>query len=182
MPTDGAEVLGEVWEPYFNRTYQHFCSHAHTPPARRSDFPAVLRKGRIVYFAHPVFSAFAQVGMPFYKQVVLNALKLLIPDPLVQTDAPSTLQVTWNRQPARKRSVLHLLYYIPEKRTLGAEYLEDVIPLYQVPLRLRTVPPRRVYLAPQGTDLPFEVRGEYIQVTVPEVRGHQQVVLEERSG
>lgn len=178
-PAEGAEVLGEVWEPYFNRTYRHFCSHAHTPPARRSDDPAVLRKGRIVYFAHPVFSTFAQVGVPFYKQVVLNALKLLLPSPLVQTTAPSTLQVTWNRQPSRRRSVLHLLHYIPEKRTLGAEYLEDVIPLYQVPLRLRTAPPRRVYLAPQGTNLPFEVQGQYVQVTVPEVRGHQLVVLEE---
>ncbi len=176
---DGAEVLGEVWEPYFNRTYQHFCSHAHTPPARRSDVPAILRKGRVIYFAHPVFSTFAQVGMPFYKGVVLNALRMLIPNPLVQTDAPSTLQVTWNRQPAHGRSVVHLLHYIPEKRTLGAEYLEDVIPLYNVPLRLRTKPPKRVYLAPQREEMGFQMDGDYLCLTVPEVRGHQLVVLEE---
>ncbi len=178
-PASGAEVLAEVWEPYFERTYQHFCSHAHTPPARRAEYPAVLRRGKVVYFAHPVFSTFAQVGMPFYKQIVLNALRLLLPNPLVVADAPSTLQVTWNRQPTKGRSVVHLLHYIPEKRTLAAEYLEDVIPLYNVPLHLRTAPPARVYLAPQGDSLSFEVQGEYIRLTVPEVRGHQMVVLEE---
>ncbi len=179
VPGDGAEVLAEVWEPYFERTYQHFCSHAHTPPARPSEHPAVLKLGRVVYFAHPVFSTFAQVGMLFYKQAVLNALKLLLPNPLVQTDAPSSLQVTWNRQPAQSRSVVYLLHYIPEKRVLGADYLEDVIPLYHVELRLRTKPPKRAYLAPQRTDLPFEVQGEYVRLTVPEVRGHQMMVLEE---
>lgn len=178
-PADGAEVLAEIWEPYFNRTYQHFCSHAHTPVARRAELPAALRKGRVVYLAHPVFSTFAQYGMPFYKQLVLNALKMLLPNPLVITDAPSTLQVTWNRQPAHGRSVVHLLHYIPERRTLAADYLEDVIPLYNVPLRLRASTPKRVYLAPQREQIPFQTEGEYLSLTVPEVRGHQMIVLEE---
>ncbi|GBC97210.1 hypothetical protein HRbin16_03031 [bacterium HR16] len=178
-PAEGAEVLAEIWEPYFNRTYRHFCSHAHTPVARRSELPAALRKGRVVYLAHPVFSTFAQYGMPFYKQLVLNALNLLLPNPLVVADAPSTLQVTWNRQSAHRRSVVHLLHYVPERRTLAADYLEDVIPLYNIPLRLRTSTPKRVYLAPQREEIPFQTDGEYLCITVPEVRGHQMVVLEE---
>lgn len=180
-PAAGGEVLAEIWEPYFNRTYQHFCSHAHTPVARRSELAAALRKGRVVYLTHPVFSTFAQYGMPFYKQLVLNALKLLLPNPLVLADAPSTLQVTWNRQPARRRSVVHLLHYIPERRTFAADYLEDAIPLYNVSLRLRTGAPQRVYLAPQREQIPFQIEGEYLSLTVPEVRGHQMVVLEEAS-
>ncbi len=178
-PAEGAEVLAEIWEPYFNRAYQHFCSHAHTPVARRSELPAALRKGQVVYLTHPVFSTFAQYAMPFYKQLVLNALKMLLPSPLVVTDAPSTLQVTWNRQSAHRRSVVHLLHYIPERRTLAADYLEDVIPLYNVPLRLRTGTPKRVYLAPQREEVPFQIDGAYISLIVPEVRGHQMVVLEE---
>ncbi|MCS6830163.1 MAG: beta-galactosidase trimerization domain-containing protein [Armatimonadota bacterium] len=178
-PAEGAEVLGEIWEPYFNRTYQHFCSHAHTPAARRSELPAALSKGRVVYLAHPVFSTFAQYGMTFYKQLVLNALKMLLPNPLVIADAPTTLQVTWNRQPEQNRSVVHLLHYIPERRTLAADYLEDVIPLYNVSLRLRTGAPKRAYLAPQREEIPFQTEGEYLCVTVPEVCGHQMVVLEE---
>ncbi|MGC8785647.1 MAG: alpha-amylase family protein [Armatimonadota bacterium] len=176
---EGAEVLAEIWEPYFNRTYQHFCSHAHTPVARRSELAAALRKGRVIYLAHPVFNTFAQYGMLFYKQMVLNALKILLPNPLVIADAPSTLQVMWNRQPAQRRSVVHLLHYIPERRTLAPDYLEDAIPLYNVSLWLRAGAPQRVYLAPQREQIPFQAEGEYLRLTVPEVRGHQMVVLEE---
>lgn len=176
-PTPGAEVLGEIWEPYFNRTWRHFVSHNHTPVRGRGDDPGILQRGRVIYFAHPIFACYGKHGMAFYKIVALNALRRLLPDPLVVADAPSTLHVTWNRQPAERREVIHLLHYIPEKRTLGAEYIEDVIPLYNVPLRLRAEAPVRAYLAPSGQDLAFEVDGAYLQLTVPEVRGHVMVVL-----
>ncbi len=56
-----------------------------------------------------------------------------------------------------------------------------MIPLYNVSLRLRTGAPQRVYLAPQREQIPFQSEGEYLSLTVPEVRGHQMVVLEEAS-
>ena len=44
------------------------------------------------------------------KQLVLNAVGLLMRDPLVITDAPTTAAVTLNAQPSEKRLVLHLLH------------------------------------------------------------------------
>src|SRR2546422_3857235 len=38
-----------------------------------------------------------------------------LPDPLVKTDAPTTAQITINRQPEERRHVVHLLHYIPER-------------------------------------------------------------------
>ncbi len=178
-PEPGAVVLGEVWEPYFNRTWEHFCSHNHTPVDKPAGDPGILQKGRILYFAHPVFACFAKHGMVFYKQLVLNGLRRLLPDPLVTVEAPTTLHVTLNRQPAEKRSVLHLLHYIPERRTMGSDYLEDVIPLANLKVRVRSAAPRRVYLAPEGTELPFEMAGAYVQFVVPELRGHDMVVLDD---
>ncbi len=179
QPVAGAEVLAGIWEPYFNRTWEHFCSHFHTPPDKKGSDPGVVRKGRVIYFAHPIFGSFGKTGMPAYKYMLLNALKELLPDPLVVADAPSTLHITWNRQPEQKRSVAHLLHYIPERRTLGPDIIEDAIPLYDVAVRLKTAKPSRVYLAPEGQDLPFTVEGEYIAVTVPAVKGHAMVVIEE---
>lgn len=175
----GAEVLGEIWEPYFNRTWERFCSHFHTPVRGRGGDPAVVQAGRVIYFAHPIFFTYAKSGMPFYAQVMRNAIDRLLPEPLVRCDGPSSLHVSWNRQPAQRRSVVHLLHYIPEQRTLGPATVHDVIPLFNLTLELRTPPPRRIYLAPQGDELPFASTGGYVQVNVPEVRGHQMVVLEE---
>ncbi len=177
--TAGAQVLAEVWQPYFNRTFEHFCSHFHTPADRPSGDPGVLQKGRIIYCAHPLFACFAKHGMVFYKQLALNLIDRLLPDPLLVADGPSTLHCTWNRQPARDRSVVHLLHYIPERRTQAADYLEDVLPLYDLTIKLKAARPSRVYLAPQDRDLSFELADGRVVVTVPELRGHQMVVLDD---
>lgn len=178
-PVEGAEVLAEIWEPYFNRTYEHFCSHNHTPPNAKGPDPGIVEKGRVIYFAHPIFGTFGKDGMVFYKQLALNVLKRLLPDPLIMTDAPTTLHITMNRQRQQRRSVVHLLHYIPEKRTLAADNIEDVIALYDVTVRLRGARPSRVYVAPEGKELSFSVDDGYVVVTVPEVRGHAMVVLED---
>jgi hypothetical protein len=58
----GAQVLARIGLPYFNRTYAHYCSHGPTPLDRVSEYPAVVRDGRVVYFAHPIFTIYAEQG------------------------------------------------------------------------------------------------------------------------
>lgn len=67
--TDG-EVLAEGWRPYFNREFRHFCSHQHTPPAEPAGYPAALRKGQVVYFAPPVFTAYREKGQQLVRDYV----------------------------------------------------------------------------------------------------------------
>ena len=179
VPVDNAEVLAAVYQPYFNRTFEHFCSHHHTPLDKITNDPGIVQQGRILYFAHPIFGCFGNHGMIFYKQVVLNALKRLLPEPLVVAAGPTTLHITWNRQPEQERTVAHLMHYIPEKRTQAADSIEDIIPLHDVTVRFRCPAPSRVYLAPEQTDLPFEVKGDYVEVTVPVVMGHAMVVMDD---
>jgi hypothetical protein len=51
-PSDG-QVLAAIKEPYFDRTYGHYCSHQNTPN-RLEDaaHPGALRKGDVVYLPH----------------------------------------------------------------------------------------------------------------------------------
>jgi hypothetical protein len=179
-PAADATVLADIWQPYFNRTWEHFCSHSHTPCERQSEWPAVLQKGRIIQFAHPIFGMYQRHGARAYKLMVLNALARLLPAPLIKTDAPTTAHLTVNRQAAQGRSVVHLLHYIPERRANNIDTIEEVIPLSRVSLALRLEgEPARIYLAPGGEDLPFSYEEGYARVLVPEVRGHQMVVFEE---
>jgi len=46
--------------PYFNRTWEHFCSHRHTPSAGKPEYLAVVKHGHVVYFAQSVFSQCGQ--------------------------------------------------------------------------------------------------------------------------
>ena len=182
-PLKGTQVLADVIAPYFERTWEHFCSHRQTPPThdQSAGYPGITMNaaGNVIYLAHPLFTGYRQQATPWYKKLVLAALKLLLPDPLTVTDAPSTAQVTMLRQEEAGRTVVHLLHYIPERRGLAFDVIEDVIPLFEVGLAFQTPqPPEKVTLVPTGQPLPFEYRDGYVHVTVPEVRGHQALVAE----
>jgi hypothetical protein len=173
------EILAKVWNPYFNRTYKHFCSHFHTPVEKKSNFPGIIKDGNILYFAHPIFGSYQRHGAKVYKQFVSNCLQLLLEDRIVRTDAPTTAHITVNHQPLHNRYVIHILHYIPERRTDAFDTIEDVIPLYNVNLSLRL--PKSVksaYLVPSKTELQVKTDGEYVSVIVPEIKGHQMVVFE----
>jgi hypothetical protein len=82
------------------------------------------------------------------------------------------------RQPGENRHVLHLLYGVPVKRG-RVEVIEDLQPLREVAVTVRTGSrPRRVYLAPQETDLEYSYSDGAVHATVPAVACHQMVVLD----
>jgi hypothetical protein len=174
----GALSLGNVYDPYFNRTWEHFCSHQHTPSSGRAGYAGVVRRGRCVYFAHPVFTQYGRNAALWCKRMVLNAVELLLPQPLVRVDGPSTLLAALNEQAAERRWVLHLLHYIPERRGSTFDVVEDVIPLREVAVSVRADEPLAgVRCVPGGEELTWRAADGRIHFTVPEVRGHQMVEL-----
>jgi len=119
-------------------------------------------------------------GARVYKQLVVNALSLLLPDKLVETNAPTTAHMVLNYQEPYSRHVLHILHYIPQRRCEEIDIVEDVIPLYDVDVKVKLpLKPEKVYCAPQGRQLDFEYADGYVRVVVPEVNGHEMVVFEQ---
>jgi hypothetical protein len=177
-PTAGATVLARVVEPYFDRTYQHFSSHAQTPPVQQaSKYAAAIRKGQVITIAYPIFKAYGTHANIPYRQLVQNCLDLLMPRKLVDVRGPSTLEVTLMHKP--RQTIVHLLQFVAERRTDVLDLVEDIVPLHDVALSVRAdTAPRRVTLAPSRTELPFEFRDGRVYVTVPVVEGHQMVVME----
>ena len=174
----GSEVLAQIVPSYFDRTWEHFCSHRHTPSAGAPGNPAIVRNGDAIYFSSPIFTMYQTMAPLWCKRLLLNAIDLLLPDPLVRHDGPSTLLVTLNEQPAGNRQVLHLLHYIPERRGQMFDVIEDVIPLYDVALSVR-VPAEviGVRAVPQGESLPFAMQGDRVEFVAPKVDGHQMFEL-----
>ena len=173
----GASVLARVVEPYFDRTWDHFSSHNQTPADRVSRYIAAVRKGRAGYVAYPVFGAFAKHGSESYRLLVRNILDLLLPEPLLRVEAPTSTETSVMRQ--GRRTIVHLLQYCPERRGENLDLVEDVVPLYDVPLSLKLPRrPRRAYLAPRETPVEFTYAAGRADVLVPEVEGHAMVVFE----
>jgi len=173
------EVLARVREPFFDRRYKHYCSHQNTPnQLEDATHVAALRRGRIVYLAHPIGAMYQKHGARAHRDLLVNALRLVHRRPAVEATLPSAGRVTLLRQPHAGRYAAHLLYAppMPRGRTL---VIEDLPTLRDVPLTVRVPEPVRRARLPLDGDRELAVtRGDdgAVRVVVPEVRGGHQIV------
>lgn len=174
----GAKVLMKVYEPVFNRSWDHFSGHRQAPPSGKPGYPAVVRKGGVIYFGHPMFGLYSQYAPGWVKQMLLNAIDLLLDARLLRHNGPSTLETTVNVQKNSKRWIVHLLHYIPTTRAHMLDIVEDVIPVHNINVSLRAdIMPKGVKSVPSGVSIAFKVSGGRIEFTVPYVNGHEMVEL-----
>ena len=174
-----AQIQARVATPYFNRTFEHFCSHNHTPSCGEGTRGGIVQHGACTYFSHPIFTQYAKNAPRWCKQLMLEALERLLPEPLVRLEAPSTAIATMTQQGAPHRCILHLLHYIPERRGADFDVIEDVIPLHDVGISVRV--PGEVKAAsrvPEGESLDFTVAGGRVELRLPRLDGHQMICLE----
>lgn len=179
IPAPGSISLASVVEPYFERTWQHFCSHKQTPPDRltKSSAAVLNEPRRCAYIAYPIFGMLARNGNATYRLMVRNIINLILPDPILRAGGPTGLETSVMRQ--GDRTIVHLLYYAAERRTPDLDLIEDVVPLFDVPVSLKLDrAPKKVYLAPENRALEFTYTDGRADVRVPEIRGHAMIVFE----
>lgn len=171
-------VLADICIPYFNRTWEHFCSHKHTPSSHKTGYPGIVENGSCIYFAHPVFSIYQEDHPKWCKEFVKDAIVRLLPEPIVEAEGPSTMLAALNRQKDKKREVLHLLHYIPVKASDHLYTIEDVIPLYDIPCKVRLKEPvKSVRVVPEGRELQFSQDEKEVTFVVPKVEGHCMIEI-----
>lgn len=179
-PRAGARPFASIQDSYFNRTAAHFCSHRQTPNNADTTRPAAYMHGHTAYIPWPIFREYAEKGSYHIKELARQAIDALL-DGRRSAEAalPDRGVFTLTRQPEGHRLVCHLLYTHTSQRG-DVEVIEDIVPLREVAVWVRMEkPPRRVNLAPQGTQLPFRWEGGKACFTVPEVYIHQMAVLDE---
>jgi len=178
-PRKGATALCRVVEPYFERTYEHFCSHGQTPPDKLSRYAAVVQNGKAMTFAVPIFTAYGNHASLAYRQLLGNCIERLVPEPLIRDGGPGHLETTVVRK--GRRTILHLISFYPARRTTSGnpEIIEDAFPLVDMPLSVKLErAPRRVFLAPAGADLRFQYVEGRAHTRVTTTEGHVMIVFE----
>ncbi|WP_269522673.1 alpha-amylase family protein [Coraliomargarita parva] len=191
---DGAS-LGDVYDPYFNRDWDHFCSHQHTPPRPEpSGYACGVRKGNVAYLAHPLFTIYRNYGQVALRQYISAVIEDLLSEPtVVLRGLPSTGRVSLMHQEAESRYVLHLLHANTISRggashlsggthsanQCSYEVIEDLIPIHDIEVELVTREGlQAVRLEPSGETLGFEVKNGRVSFMVEKLSCHQMVVLD----
>ena len=187
------QSLGQIFDPYFNRTWEHFCSHQHTPNQDQpSGFDCGVRHGAILYLAHPVFRHYRAYGAVAYREFIAKILRAFFGEALsASTNLPSTARLSLTEQPAEKRRMLHLLYAPTVSRGgmiqlsggnssggKAVEVIEDLPSLHDVEVTLR-LPVKSARLVPQGEVIKLEKSGDRVTLRLPAFSCHQIIELRE---
>lgn len=182
LKVTSGESLGKIYEPYFNRSPEHFCGHCYTPNRQEpSEWALGVRNGNLCALSMPLFASYAEHGQVILKNFLASVIaELLGEERIVITNLPSMGRCYVTEDKRNSRQIVHLLYANLLKRGDGLEVVDELLPLHDITVSL-LVGPRKmkgVYLEPQHQELSFTQEDGRISFTVDEFSCHQMAVLE----
>lgn len=174
---EGSEVLAWEGRPYFNRTYDRFCSHRHFPFECLTGNASIVKNGNVIYLANQVFSEYIELGVRLNRDIVEKCINLLLDAPLVRSNLPASAEVTYRTQ--QDKTIVHILHYIAEKKSRRMTVVDTKLPLIDIQMEIRCEKaPQKVYLAPTMEELKYAYKEGYVSVEIPKLLGHGMVVIE----
>lgn len=195
LRTTDAHVLASVRPSYFNRSWDRFCSHLHTPedPKARDLGPAILQKGNVVHCAYPLFRLYGATGQVLYKYLVRGMLNRVYSDRMMGSDLPSAARMSLMSQSDHERQILHVLFAPTQMRGSGMAYndghtrpieiIEDAPEIEGATAWVRTdAEPSEVTCAYTGQTVPWQYNSDSRTLTINLPRFHIHTALVIQSG
>ncbi|MFL5655689.1 MAG: alpha-amylase family protein [Ktedonobacteraceae bacterium] len=183
-PLESATSHGALRQALFNRTWEHFTSHAQAPVGAFLGSPLVVEKNNVLYFAAPFFTAYRNHDYWVYRAVALNALHNFLPRPLLVPSGPGWAEFTLHTQPFSDghgmRKIVHIVTYHPRRTLQPIQHVDQSWTTSGLSMKVLCEEKmlERVYLAPDHQALDFVREGDYVRIDLPPVGSHTVVVLE----
>lgn len=173
------KVLAHIQEPLFNRTYEHYTSHANTPYKDEfASYPAAFEFSNGIYSALNLGNTYNRHGSRVHKDLFNNLLRYIHPVSYATAEMPSAGRLNVLQQKEDNRYIIHLLYATPHQRG-AAKVIEDLVPLYKTRVVLNL--PKKIKnlkWIPENKDLDFKETPAGIEVIVPYFQAHTAIVAE----
>ena len=116
-----------------------------------------------------MFFEYVNVGSQFVKQMAIAVIDRLLGEnkSLNTPDVPTQASVSLMDQKGERRLVTHVVYAPRNIRRTGAkkmEIIEDCLPIYdtKIEVKMNGKKAKRVYTAPDGTELDFVQNGDKV--------------------
>ncbi len=180
-----AKVLAALGEPLFQRSPDHYNSHAQTPFDHETSYAALVRSGPVALVAFPLGQGYYNQGFWIYRRAFQKLLSEVLPVPLIQTDVHLSTELSLTHQAAKsgrkERYMVHVVNYSPVRKTpKHTDFYDDPVPLSNVTVRVNL--PLKVARANAlyaRKDLPVRrIAGGGVEVLVPGVGIHEVVSFE----
>ncbi|MEG2985354.1 MAG: beta-galactosidase trimerization domain-containing protein [Peptostreptococcaceae bacterium] len=173
-------VLLDSVNPYFNRGENNqFCSHQHSPSSKKIGNPAATIYENRIYFAHPIFSIYRKNAAKWCKEIINDAIELLMTSQLVSHNGPSTILTTLQKDLDTNGYVLHILHYITEKRSQDIYTIEDIIPLFntEITIEIDDYDIKSIRKYQDDQNINFIKVGNKIKFKIDKINGHEMIII-----
>lgn len=172
------ESVAITESPYFNRTWEHFCSHHHAPSSGEKYADAIVMTENTAYISHKLFGEYFENGNIYTKEIIRKIIAKLLGDRIsvkAALPAQAVLTLTANGD----SEIVHTLYASPVKRGINTEVIEDIIPLYDISVSVKSEKtPKSVKLVPQNQPLEFEYKNGRIEFNIPKIECWQMTEIQ----
>ena len=124
-----------------------------------ADYPALVKSGRVLYFAHPVFKSYNKTGNYILEEYIIRAIKKVYSPMIVTSELPSSGRIRIRESKSGDFLALHMLYAPPVNRG-NVCLLPDFPKLYDVGVTLKV--DRKINTAtvvPSGERISFSSLG-----------------------
>ncbi len=170
-----AKMIARLGEPAFQRSPEHYTSHAQSPFDHPTDYAVIAAAPGVAVFGFPLGASYYNQGYWVYRNAFRHVLDALLPRRLITANAPLSAEITVMHQSARagrpERYLVHVVNYSPLRRTpRHPEFYEDPAPLADITVRLNLgVKPSSVRAVAAGVSLPASLEARLRRVPVHEI-------------
>jgi hypothetical protein len=181
-----AKSLAQLGEPLFQRTAEHYTSHGQTPFDHVTNYSALSKSGKVGLIGFPLGLSYYNKGYWIYRNVFDRIVNEVLPQRLIETNAPLSTELTVTYQNASRelkrpeRYMVHIVNWSPMRKSPPhPEVHEDPVALTDVRLKLN-IPLKNVKVKTvlSGLTLPVKVIGNGLEVTIPKMPIHEVVCFE----
>ncbi len=175
-----SKILLNTVKPYFNRGEDDkFCSHQHTPSSEEIGMPGATLYNNKLYFAHPIFSIYRKNASRWCKELMKDAIELLMKNKLVDHNGPSTILTTLQKNLNTNEYILHVLHYITEKKSQDIYTIEDKISLQDIEftIEIDEIEIKSIKKYNEDKDIEFSKEENKIRFNLDKINGHEMIII-----
>lgn len=174
---EGNEILGEYWEPYFNKHYDGHQYYSYIPYDKKSDnLYSVLKNENVIHINFKLFEAYYDYSYQIYRTLIDNCIKLMYKNKIIKTNLPVYARASVSE--SNNGTLLQTVTYFPEKKNKRG-IIDEKIKLYNSLFEVKCEEkPKKIYTVPDMKEIEFTYENGYAKFNVPEIDGHEMVYIE----
>ena len=173
-----ASILTYAKPSYFNRAWNHFCSHRQAPIDRNAKRTPIIVEGENeIFIAAPLFTDYAKNGYLVHKDIIRQCIDRLMTQPIVKTNLPSTSEIAVRKQ--GRDIIIHVLNYSIQRKSKSIDTIECKQTVVDKEICIKTLcPPKNVLKIPEKKELTFEYQDGYTILRLDKLAGHDMFVIQ----